>query len=65
MDDHDAADLAKLELWLEGLTGKIVYVRRRGDKIIAVVGTATLSAATADEARENWRHVLQLYGWIE
>lgn len=57
-------DLASLTHWLERLTGRVVYVRRRGDQIIAVIEHATLSAQSIEEARERWEHVLDLYGWI-
>jgi len=65
MDDQDAVDLAKLAAWLEALTGKTAWVRRRGERIIANVGGASLVAATVEEARSEWRHVLQLYGWVQ
>lgn len=58
-------DLAPLTEWLERLTGKTVYVRRRGDQIIAVIEGATLAALTVEEARERWEHVLALYGWVK
>lgn len=58
------SDLAALTAWLETLTGKVVYVRRRGDQIIAVIEQATLAAQSIEEARERWEHVLDLYGWI-
>lgn len=57
-------DLATLTQWIERLTGRTVYVRRRGDQIIAVIEGATLAARSVDEARERWEHVLGLYGWL-